>query len=386
MNAGGFKVVQVSPRVQARGGIEALHLHHRVLPLRQEFVALVDRAPEARAGYFNLNFNWRTTLGQMRREFAHALAPHAGSLVIYHNTWSLPLLHGGDGAWRRVALCHAMPAFHRPTLMPCAGLLDGVMAVTPALAAALPDMLPELRHERAVVLPLPIEPPADLPPTRSDGEIVLGYAGRLLREHKRLDRLPEFIRELAGTGLRHRFELLGDGPLRRPLERELHGRVRFHGWVPKAEFWRVLAGWDAVVFFTEVEGGPIAMLEGMAAGAIPFFPRMGGSMGDIYAPQVHPRCYYAPGDLRGLAENIRWVFTQPAADIGAWREKAQSLVSRHTVENYGATLIGFTEKIWKLSRVSKSEMPARRHWSDVLPLGLVTRTMPGLLSLRRRVQ
>lgn len=375
-----FKVVHVSPRVQAHGGIEALHALHRTLPLTQAFVALFDRRPEERAGYFNLNFTWRTTLGEMRRKFAEALAPHAGSVVVYHNAWGLPLLCPGDGAARRIAFCHAMPAFHAPDLPAGAGLIDGLLGVTPALSEAWRKWLPGIEPQRTCILPLPVSPPGEGETRRLRGEIVIGYAGRVVREHKRLDRLHDFLQALERTGVRHRFEVIGDGELRPELQRRLGARVRFHGWVPKDEFWRVLTKWDAVVFFTEVEGGPIAMLEGMAMGAIPFYPRIGGSVGDVYAPQVDPLCHYPPGDLIELAASVQRVFARTPEAIEAMRERARRLVAGHRPERYAESLIGHLQRIAALSRISRADGGASRGgWTDKLPLGFVTRAARGLL-------
>jgi glycosyltransferase involved in cell wall biosynthesis len=232
------------------------------------------------------------------------------------------------------------------------------------------------------VLPIPVDAPAGrtVQDNRaSGGEIVLGYAGRVVREHKRLDRLPEFLRALDGAGVKFRFEVLGEGPLRPELERACGGRVKFHGWTTKKEFWRVLATWDGAVFFSEVEGGPHALLESMALGGIPFFPRIGGSLGDIYARQVDARCHYPAGDLAALSEGVREIFSRGPAQREALRAKARAAVAAHTWEKYRATLTGFLTEILTQPRISRPGDGARGSWSDALPLGLVTRVARGLL-------
>jgi glycosyltransferase involved in cell wall biosynthesis len=373
-----IRVVHVSPRVQAHGGIEALLLHHRDMALPQGYVALVDRRPGEWPNYTNLNFNWRTPLGRMRRDFARALAAYPDSVVVYHNAWCLPLLHSGDRARRRVAACLASPAFHGRDLPGSDGLVDGAYGITTQFDEAWPSLLPSMPRERGVAIPLPIEPPANLVPQRAPGELVFGHCGRVVREQKRLDRLPEFLRELDATGLRYRFEVLGDGPLRPELQRVLGDQVRFHGWTDKKTFWDIIAKWDAVVFFTELEGGPIAMLEGMAAGAIPFYPQIEGSVGDVYAPRVDALCYYAPGDMKELASRVHRIFSQPEPARAPLRARAQALVANHTVADYVNSFGQFIDKVERLPRISVTD-PARPRWYDVLPLGLVTRTMPQLL-------
>lgn len=369
--------------MQAHGGIEALHAVHRALPLAQSFVALFDRTPEARPDYQNLNFNWRTTLGQMRREFAQAMRRHAGSVVIYHNGWGLPRLCGQDAALRRIIYCHADPGYLAREIRASAGRVDGALGVTPALVPAWIAALPALAETRRRILPLPVLAPAGIVRRlNSDGEIVLGYAGRIEREQKRLDRLPELLRALDATGVRYRFELLGDGSLRAQLENRFSGRVKFHGWLQGADYWRVLAGWDAMIFFSDYEGSPIAMLEAMTLGVIPFFPRIGGTMGDVYAPDVDRRCHYPAGEMAALAASIKTVFAEPEANQRALRMKAQALVANHSVARYGESLIEFLAQTRSQPRISTDDQVVRWHWSDALPLGLIARVAPHLL-LRR---
>ena len=331
--------------------------------------------PPPRADYLNLDFTWRTPLWMMRRRFRRALAPHAGSLVVYHNGWGLPLFHDLDGAARRVVFLHASPAYHAPDLPSMRGLIDGVGGVTPQLRPAWEAALPEVTPDRGALLPIPIAPPLAPAPAakESAGPLVLGYAGRLEFGQKRLDRLAPFLRALEAVGQPYRFEVLGDGSKRRALERRLAGRVHFHGWTPKAEFWRIMAGWDAIVFFSDIEGGPIAVLEAMSQGAIPFYPAIGGGWADIYAPQVDPRCHYPPGDMAALAAAIQQVFQSSFARLAAMRNQARALVAGHREEGYEAACLALLRSVMEQPRISR---PRRRRprVTDLLPLGMVSRS------------
>jgi glycosyltransferase involved in cell wall biosynthesis len=366
-------VVHVSPRVQGRGGIETLHDVHRGLPGRQVFVALFDRAGAPRPDYVNLNFTWRTPLWRMRRQFGVALARFPGAVVVYHNGWGLPLFHDLDGAARRVIFLHGNPVYHAPELAAFRGLVDGIIGVTPALAEVWTALLPEVPPGHTAVLRAPVTPPPGLQVERAGARpVVLGYAGRLERLHKRLDRLPALLRELRTQGVDFRFEVLGDGTLRRELERQTGEAVNFHGWVSREELWRVMGTWDAMVFFSEVEGGPIAMFEGMALGLVPFYPDTRGSWGDIYAPQVHASCHYPAGDMKALALAVGEIFRLPAAELSVLRLRASQLIRPHQLQSYLAECGGFLREIASRPKISQSRRRLMRP-TDALPLGLVTR-------------
>jgi glycosyltransferase involved in cell wall biosynthesis len=379
MGAVNNTVVHVSPRVQSFGGIESLQALHRGLSGNQIFVGLFDRDPALQVGCINLNFTWRTSLRRMRAEFRRALAPYAGSLVVYHNGWGLPLFSELDGASRRVVMLHADPSYHALSLAAFQGRIDGAIAITPATQRAVVKALPNLAGLRAQGFRVPIEfPPKGSRQIRPRGPLVLGWAGRVERAQKRLDRLPAFLAALRARGVDYRFEVIGNGSYRRTLARRVDDRVRFHGWVPREEYWRILAGWDAMVFFSDHEGGPIALLEGMAAGLVPFHPAIGGSWADIHGPAVDPRCAYSPGDMPGLARGVTEMFAESPEQIACWRERARELVAGHTAENYLHEFQTFLSAIRTEPSISE---PIRRRgcWQDWLPLGAVSRVFPGRL-------
>ncbi len=374
------RVVHVVPRVQSRGGIETLLAYHREMPGPQVFVSLFDRQPQVRPDYVNLGVTWRTPLWLMRERFRRALAPYPGSLLVYHNAWGLPLFHDLDGASRRVIFLHADPAYHQPDLPGCAGLIDGALGCCPEFAAAWPEILRELPPARTAIYRMPLGPAALAEPERTaGGPIVLGYAGRIERAQKCLHLLPEFVRILEARGVDFRFEVVGDGSLKPWLEKRAGDRVHFHGWVPSdADYQRVIAAWDATVFFSDHEGGPIALMEAMRTGAVPFYPTRAGGWGEYFAPQVDPRCRYPAADLTALAAAIEGIFHRPAEDIAALRAKARQLVAGHDPEGYQACCRELLDRIAGLPRISVPRA-RRRRLTDSLPLGLVTRAVPAAL-------
>jgi glycosyltransferase involved in cell wall biosynthesis len=159
----------------------------------------------------------------------------------------------------------------------------------------------------------------------------------------------------------------------------LTGQACFHGWRSREEYWQVMARWDAVVFFSDNEGGPIGLLEGMAAGALPFYPQRSGSWADVHAPQVDPLCHYPPGDMPALAAAVRRIFQRSPEQLARLREISRSLVQAHTAKEYGATCLDFFARMSAMPRISQERKRVGR-LSDLLPLGIATRLAPSLLT------
>ena len=94
---------------------------------------------------------------------------------------------------------------------------------------------------------------------------MLGYSGRIIREAKRVDRLPALDRELLAAGVDCRWEIMGDGPELPGLRRQMaERRVCFRGRLADAAYWEALAGCDLLVFTSDYEGLPISLVEGKA--------------------------------------------------------------------------------------------------------------------------
>uniref|UniRef100_I2PYJ8 Glycosyltransferase n=1 Tax=Desulfovibrio sp. U5L TaxID=596152 RepID=I2PYJ8_9BACT len=120
--------------------------------------------------------------------------------------------------------------------------------------------------------------PADDP--SREGPVRLVFVGRIVRQ-KGLDVLLDALARLPETAC---FELaiLGDGPLRRELAERarrlgLGDRVRFAGWVGRADLPEALREADAFVFPSRDEGMPNAVLEAMAAGLAVAATRIAGN-------------------------------------------------------------------------------------------------------------
>ena len=373
------RVVHVTTFVHSGGGMQSIVRRHRAgdaaLGYAVEVVAIFERAGSGRAAT-GLGAGWSWTPGKLRRHFA--AAGHArtrDALVVYHNAWAMPLLAPGDGAARRVAFLHSdWPGLARrwPAI---AQWSDRLICVNASLAAAAREAVPDLAPERVSIVPYPVEPVKSLGagPRAAAAPPRVGYVGRLECEQKRVGRLVPLI---AATGAAATWDIVGDGPERGRLERRLAGRgnVRFHGWLGGGEYWRALAGLDAVVFTSDFEGTPIALLEAMTCGAIPLFPAIGGD-GESLARAIDPRCVYPAGNLDAAAAQLRALLP----DGAKLRPRCREAVAGYTPERHDAAYAAALGAALQTPRVSSAQAGRRTTWSDALPLALVRRCYPDAL-------
>jgi len=124
-----------------------------------------------------------------------------------------------------------------------------------------------LSPERIAVIPNGVPdpgPPGPLPP--AGAPLRIGFLGTL-EPRKQVDVLVQVLAALPDLPLR--LEIGGDGPLRPALERLARrlgqeARVAFHGVV--ADPYAFLAGVHLVALPSRLEGMPLSVLEGFAAG------------------------------------------------------------------------------------------------------------------------
>jgi len=107
-------------------------------------------------------------------------------------------------------------------------------------------------------------------PAPASGRKWLTYVGRLDRQ-KRVDRLVAAFASLPETLPRHDLLIVGDGPLRAKVQRQiaacgLTDRVRFTGW--REDIPAILQATDILLLASDWEGMPNVILEAMAA-AVP---------------------------------------------------------------------------------------------------------------------
>jgi glycosyltransferase involved in cell wall biosynthesis len=280
-----------------------------------------------------------------------------------------------DCAGRRLLVIHGTGGDLPEQLSPRRTWLDGVISVSEEGRRIAQQVLPQMPAERFAVVPVPITScPGPIQHAPMIGRpVILGYSGRLLKEHKRVDRLPKLCEHLRRLQVDYRLELLGDGPEQAWLEQRLRGneRVRFLGRKQGAEYLGQLATWDFVVLVSDTEGQPLSLLEAMSAGALPLFPRV-GSAGDAYTEAVHPRLLYPRGDMAEAASRVADLSRQPEPEIQQLRARSISAVRPNVDGTYFARVAEFARAVLQSPRISTDQFPWHPAAFDRLPMSLAS--------------
>lgn len=199
-----------------------------------------------------------------------------------------------------------------------------------------------VRAERALVIPNPVSPWAEMLGDRSPTP---GDPPRLITV-ARLEAIKGVDVALAAAArlkdVSFTWDVIGSGPDEQALrhragELELNGQVRFRGFV--AELAPELGHADVFVLSSRVEGLPIAMLEAMAAGLAIVATRSG--TGVEQALQSGAGILVPPDDPEALAAALRSLLAQPeriAALGAAARVRAREFGSNAIAARYAACL------------------------------------------------
>lgn len=363
------------------GGVESVLKNHLANDLQwgiaSRVLAFFEPAATIEQRVTGLGLTWRDTVASTRRKFRRASDRFACDVAFYHNFWGIPFLADADLAQRRMALLHTDSPGIRLGLPAQRGLVDGVLCVNTVLRDQAIAALPSLAAERIAVAPLPIDAPKTLPhhsPLRNR-PLVVGFCGRVVKEQKRVDRLIELCARLDAMGVDYQFEILGDGPERAWLEQQFatNRRVRFHGRQTGARYWEILSGWDAIVFTSDYEGLPIALLEALSRGVIPVHPRI-QSGGDDYTARVDRTLVYGAGDVQQAARLLSRLGEMGEEHIASLREKCRNLAAPHLGDGYLDSFAEFIRQISQQPKITPDTYPPRHfYWSDYCPFGLMRR-------------
>jgi glycosyltransferase involved in cell wall biosynthesis len=114
-----------------------------------------------------------------------------------------------------------------------------------------------------------------------DSVLRLGFLGRLEHNQKGVLFLPEIVRKLHQKKVQYHLKIAGKGVHGKYLEEGLQdyvqkGKVEFIGLLSPAQIPRFLANIDVLIFPSQFEGCPNALLEAMMAGCVPVASHLEG--------------------------------------------------------------------------------------------------------------
>jgi glycosyltransferase involved in cell wall biosynthesis len=347
------------------------------------FVIFFEPRGQPAPRVWNLGLTWHDTIRTARSKFQRQLAQGKTGMAVYHNLWGLPFLADLDGADRRLGLLHTSINMEK-SLPAQRGLLDGLLCLSKPLVEIALHSLPELAPDRVALLPSPLAIPEitfEKKLALKERPLVLGYAGRLVKEDKRVDRLPHLVQCAEEAGLNFRLEILGDGPKRSWLKRKFRdsSSVIFHGYQTGSRYWQILSSWDVIVFVSDIEGLPLSLLEALSCGVLPLFPMI-GSGADHYVAGVSQQFLYPGGDFPKAAQILKRLTAMEERQVSELRERCRRVVGHHLGHAYFEQFAQFVRRIDQLPRISRSRVGrAPGSWSAFCPFALLRRFYPSRL-------
>jgi glycosyltransferase involved in cell wall biosynthesis len=179
----------------------------------------------------------------------------------------------------------------------------------------------------------------------------IGYVGRIVQSQKRVLDIPPLVAELARRQVSFEMHILGTGAeassLRADLEhRGVAGLVRLWGWLSPEDLTARLRRLDALVLFSEVEGLPLALLEGIGHGLVPVVTRTASGNAEVVRDGENGYLV-GIGDIKAFAdrlERLAWDGDERARlQQSAWRTSEQYSIERMTEQyehSIGETVAG----------------------------------------------
>lgn len=151
----------------------------------------------------------------------------------------------------------------------------------------------------------------------AENPIRIGFLGRLEHNQKGVLFLPEIAGELSRLGVRYQLQIAGKGKheaaLRASFEalgEQTNAQIEFLGALPPAEIPAFLERTDLLLFPSQFEGCPNALLEAMMAGCVPFAWHLPGITDFIISDTVNG-FLFGLGDSAALAQSISELATDP---------------------------------------------------------------------------
>lgn len=188
--------------------------------------------------------------------------------------------------------------------------LDAMVGVSQTIRDRLVN---EFKFPRSVCIPYGIHFAADHKRApRVPGEpLRLIYVGRMVELQKRVGRLVELARRLAGQGLSFHFTFLGSGPELGAMRTALQDvpQAEFLGDVSNQRVPELLNAHDVFVLLSDFEGLPLSLLEAMGAGVVPVVSDLKSGIRDVVSETTGVRV--PVGDVGAAAAAITALAREP---------------------------------------------------------------------------
>lgn len=161
-----------------------------------------------------------------------------------------------------------------------------------------------IESKKVMYHPVPIDVPRY---TEKSKEIVLAYAGRLVKSQKRLDRVIELLDELEKRKIEYTMNIAGEGPYKEKIfeyitKNNIQDRVILYGNLNEDEmkvFWKKS---NIVLSVSDSEGMGLSILEGMANGLIPIVTDTAGIR--MYVDDNKNGFICKRGDISSIVEKL----------------------------------------------------------------------------------
>ncbi len=362
-------------RLHCGGGMETvMRSHLRESGENSHFVSFLRGDKKDSDRQHCLDGSPNLSLSGLRRLYkTNILNRLSARASLYHNCWGLDLFADLDPAQLRIGFFHSSYPKLEKFVRYYGQFADGFVFVNEAMMDRSRRILPHWDESRFAYFPHILKIPASIENQRYQprDDVRIGYAGRLIKKQKRIDRIPAFLEQLDRHLPDYTFEILGDGPDEGWLQQALAGRknVLFHDWKKGSEYWETLQRWKFTVFFSDYEGLPIALMEALACGVIPLYP-------DYYdgrdlLGQIDTSLLYRQGGMEDLVKSLCSANQWSIERTKQFFEKSQSILATNTEDSleirYDRFLTGLDESLPSAQRyrqpisLMRSLTPLWRH-------------------------
>lgn len=206
------------------------------------------------------------------------------------------------------------------------------VCVSSRIARTLQEKVSAIHPDCILVIPCGIILP-DFKPSRSQkSNLEIAFVGRVTQYQKRVLDIYNVAASLQNADINFKVHIIGKGSEKDTLDalfinNNMAENIVFHGWLSKSEIYDRLFKSDVLLLTSEVEGMPIAMMEGLACGCAVVATRISG-VEDYEHTSIAENCLqvFAVGDAVDAAQQIRTIaqlpenIRQPAARSFAEQE------------------------------------------------------------------